>query len=461
VKAKKHGTVARSCKIRGKAKQAKTSITLLCQPQSMPCSGATTTTITTATTTTTTLRCTCATSSFTRLSFTTSVGSGNCGTLQTSTGGSLGNLTCGGLYTGGGSAGVPLPFQVPDMGSSLTGLGPCSGTSLTLTRLTSTETGSNRNCTSVGCLFGPPLPIPNSTTTPISLCVINSVSADATGSADCVTGASNLSLPLSSELFLAGDLFPNAPGIQSCPVCNQTCNAGTNSGGPCNSDADCPGAGAGSCAGTIKCHGGPNDGMACTPGDSALNPSFPTTHDCPPTPTQDIGGLPIGFALSTGTMTATGQNLPGMNRVFCGFCRDINAAGTNCFEGDANTPPTAGCPRNNLCGSAGSPFNCCTGAGTGTCDQSPKPCTSSADCTDGSGTWPDCQQHNPGAFQFGTAKTITETGSAAGDLTDGAGHASTLVSIFCVPPTFNGSVDNTGDLPGPGAVSLPGTAQLQ
>ena len=77
------------------------------------------------------------------------------------------------------------------------------------------------------------------------------------------------------------------------------------------------------------------------------------------------------------------------------------------------------------------------------------------------GTWPNCQQHNPGAFQFGTAKTITETGSAAGDLTDGAGHASTLVSIFCVPPTFNGSVDNTGDLPGPGAVSLPGMAQLQ
>src|SRR5438093_11393223 len=52
VKAKKHGTVARSCKIRGKAKKAKTSITLLCQPESSPCSGATTTTtITTATTT--------------------------------------------------------------------------------------------------------------------------------------------------------------------------------------------------------------------------------------------------------------------------------------------------------------------------------------------------------------------------------------------------------------------------
>src|SRR5882724_967386 len=183
VKAKKHGTKARSCKIRGKAKQAKTSITLLCQPQSSPCPGATTTT------TTTTRPCTCATSSFHQLSFTTSVGSGDCGTLTTSTGGLLTNLACGGLYTGGGSAGVPLPFQVPDMGSSLTGLGPCSATSLTLTSLTSTQTGSNRNCTSVGCLFGPPLPIPNSSTTPISLCVINTVSADAIGSADCVTGA--------------------------------------------------------------------------------------------------------------------------------------------------------------------------------------------------------------------------------------------------------------------------------
>src|SRR3989475_6471982 len=150
------------------------------------------------------------------------------------------------------------------------------------------KTVVERNRRGFGCLFAPPLPIPNSATTPISLCVINSVSANATGTADCASGASSLSLPLNSELFLTGDLFPNAPGIQSCPVCNRTCNAGSNSGGPCNSDADCPGAGAGSCAGTIKCHGGPHDGMACTPGDSAPNPSFPTHPDFPAAPTQDI-----------------------------------------------------------------------------------------------------------------------------------------------------------------------------
>jgi len=96
----------------------------------------------------------------------------------------------------------------------------------------------------------------------------------------------------------------------------------------------------------------------------------------------------------------------------------------------------------------------------GSCDQVAKPCISGTQCTDGNGTWPDCQQHNPGAFGFGVGRTITETGAPSGDLTDGLGHASVLVSTFCIGPTFNKTVDNAGDLPGPGAVSLPGTAQL-
>jgi hypothetical protein len=45
-------------------------------------------------------------------------------------------------------------------------------------------------------------------------------------------------------------------------------------------------------------------------------------------------------------------------------------------------------------------------------------------------------------------------------MTDGAGHASILASIFCIQPTFNATVDAAGDLPGPGAVTLQGTAQL-
>jgi hypothetical protein len=34
------------------------------------------------------------------------------------------------------------------------------------------------------------------------------------------------------------------------------------------------------------------------------------------------------------------------------------------------------------------------------------------------------------------------------------------VSVFCIPPTFDATVDNAGDLPGPGAVALEGEAQV-
>ena len=89
----------------------------------------------------------------------------------------------------------------------------------------------------------------------------------------------------------------------------------------------------------------------------------------------------------------------------------------------------------------------------------PIACTNNAGCP---AEYPDCVQRSAGAFgpAGGGARTITETGSPAGDLTDGAPHASTLASIFCIQPTFNATVDAAGDLPGPGAVTLQGQAQL-
>jgi hypothetical protein len=36
-----------------------------------------------------------------------------------------------------------------------------------------------------------------------------------------------------------------------------------------------------------------------------------------------------------------------------------------------------------------------------------------------------------------------------------------MVSAFCIPPTFDPTVDSAGDLPGPGAAMLQGDAQLQ
>src|SRR5205809_600776 len=186
---------------------------------------ATTTTIVTTTTTpittTTTLAGCCGFSPKpSELSFTTGVGSGNCGTVQLSNGTVSKNLACSGLFTGGGGNTVPLPYAVPDMGSSLTGVSACSGTALTLANVKSNDAGAtNRNCTSVGCLFGPPLPLPNAGSPATSVCVINSVTTDATGTAHCSSGASHISLPLNSEIFLTGDIAPDVPGLQPCPVC--------------------------------------------------------------------------------------------------------------------------------------------------------------------------------------------------------------------------------------------------
>src|SRR5207249_10657925 len=137
------------------------------------CGAATTTTSTTATTTSTTATTTLACCGFSpqpgQLSFTTGIGSGNCGMLLCSAGNSLLNLSCGGLYTGGGGNSVPLPYAVPDMGQSLTKVAACTGTALDLAATTAADVGGThpeRRCTSMGCLFGPPMPIPNPASPP-------------------------------------------------------------------------------------------------------------------------------------------------------------------------------------------------------------------------------------------------------------------------------------------------------
>src|SRR5262249_31795902 len=62
----------------------------------------------------------------------------------------------------------------------------------------------------------------------------------------------------------------------------------------------------------------------------------------------------------------------------------------------------------------------------------------------------------PGCFGQAACRTIIENGSAGGSLTPGVPGNATLASVFCIPAT-GGLVDTAGDLPGPGATSLPGT----
>ena len=93
-------------------------------------------------------------------------------------------------------------------------------------------------------------------------------------------------------------------------------------------------------------------------------------------------------------------------------------------------------------------------------------CTSNADCAGFGGDVPphtSCGQGTSGAFTAtDIARTIVETGNAVGPIVvGGPAQPQTLVSIFCIPPSFSPAVDSAADLPGPGAVALEGTVQLQ
>ena len=218
------------------------------------------------------------------------------------------------------------------------------------------------------------------------------------GSLNCSSGDASVSVPLGWDVHLTGDTLGN-PGIQPCPLCL-----------------------AGACA------GGPNDSLACLPATSLLTNSYPTSHDCPPFASLSVGTLPIAFALSSGTVTwrgtvatnDTGSTASVQTRVFSGYCRD--ADDTNTFES-----PSHHCWENGMAVNAA--------------------------C---SGTYESCEQRINGAFGpiGGGVTTIMAIGSSS-SLVPGPA-AATLVTLFSIAPTFNATVDASHDLPGPGAVAIPG-----
>jgi len=342
--------------------------------------------------------------------FTNGVGSGACGSIVNADGTQFDTLDCGGLYFGGGQNSVPLPAITPDFSTSVTKVLSCTGQTATLGASTSTETGDDLRCSDIGCFFGGPLPIPNPASPPTSTCVINSVAAPASGTLDCASGAAQIDLPLNSEIYLAGDSLPLTPGIQPCPLCTGGAPNVPNSG---------------------TCEGGIANGMVCTPANSAQNGSYPTSHDCPPLLNLSIGTIPIGFALDSGTVSWTATPAPnpvstGQVRVFCGYCRNSSSLGfqqpfQQCWENGMPVGPN------------------CTFGGT--------------DAT--------CQQRDQGAFgpAGNSVRTINAVGTPAGSIVDGLPHAQNLVSVFCIPPTFNATIDASADLPGPGAVAFEGVIE--
>jgi hypothetical protein len=403
-------------------------------------------------------------------------------------------LDCGGLYTGGGSNSVPLPLPIPDQGLSFTkvascnaGTGELSVVAATQADLTGLVTFPERNCTQGrtcstagtacvldadcpatqtcddNCFFGPPLPIPNSNTTPTSVCAVNvpeEATVSVSGTVECDGGASDLTLPLRSNVFLTGDILSsvtgpvNVPGIQPCALCSPQCVGGANPNQPCQDNGDCD---SNNCDDTPNCIGGINHGAICTPGSSAVSAAFPTSHDCNVSPstviTGSIGGLPIAFALTSGTFTRQGVDQPASKRNFCGFCRDVNIEGSGCFDGNPDPGGVKNCPD-----SVAIP-NCLPQSGTTSGCGNAIPCTDDTGCT---APYESCTQRSPGAFSNGATTVIRVFGQTDGGcLGDGLTHTAKLVSAFCIPPTFDATVDSAGDIPGPGAAMLQGEAQLQ
>lgn len=347
------------------------------------------------------------------LNFSTITAPGDCGDVINATGTTVTNINCSGLYTGGGGNSVPLPYAIPDLGSAVTSITACAADVATVGGTSSAQTGSNKNCTNPGCRFGAPLTVPNPISTPTSVCVLNEIATAPSGSVNCATGATSVSLPLSSEIFLTGDKDAGAGGIQPCPRClSGMCTTGANAGG------------------------------ACVAGTTAINVGYPTSNDCEPDGSDSIGTLPIAFVLTSGTVvwsgtTATndsGSTASNQTRVFSGFCRDVGLpGGTGSFDAS---------------GSAGNQFKECwkNGAAVGTA------------CSEAENGAESCEQRTQGAFgpNGGANRTIRAIGNAMSII--GGPAPATLVSVFSIPPTFDATIDGAGDLPGPGAVAIPGNA---
>jgi hypothetical protein len=273
------------------------------------------------------------------------------------------SLTCGGLDIGGGSSLVP-EGPTPDGSQSRFDLS-CSGSACSITPFTTAPAVNTAepDCSTTGCNFGTPLPIPNGS---LTTCVLNTFQSPASGTLDLSTGASSTNVALVSDVYLTGN------AAQPCPKCS--------------------GHGSPSSPGTGTCDRGPRTGMACTSTNST------------------------------------------------GYTRDCPTGGT-----DATHPCTVG-------GGA-----CIDGSHVGPINVNLSPLTTgTSNNAVASGLFCPSQPH-AGCFGQPTCVSITENGVAAGAVTTGVPANATLASVFCIAATGNGLVDATADLPGPGAVSLPGT----
>ena len=232
----------------------------------------------------------------------------------------------------------------------------------------------------------------------------------------------------------------------------------------CTSDADCGGTG-GSCQPVESCLFGPPLAIpyASVPALSTCVINVIAT-DASGTNDPATGAASVDIPLVS-RVYLTGNGTAPCPQCKCGTPPCSGSGATGC-----NAGPNAGgaCSTNSTTGNPATEnttHDCPPQAGGGlfngalSVDLNPLT-TGSASMTSADGMFCPNQTH-AGVFGRANAQCFTETGSPAGDLTDGMPHAATEGTVFCIPQTANQTVNLVADLPGPGATSLPGMAQLR
>jgi hypothetical protein len=230
------------------------------------------------------------------------------------------DLTCGGLFMGGGDFALPLPGVIVDGVSLRFAVASCDAATqaLTLAPTPVPSMGLPEGCTSTGCLVGPPIPMP-SDSPGFHTCIVTRVALDASGTATC-DGTVNVSVPLTQEVFWTSDAAPLLPGVQPCPVCDQG-----------------------------HCVGGANNGGLCRVQGSLQDDAHPTSNDCPPAAATSLGAAVAWPKFTTGSVVAEARQGGNQHRVFCGYCRDVlgtlyfQSPITWCADDSACQSPYDGC----------------------------------------------------------------------------------------------------------------------
>lgn len=257
----------------------------------------------------------------------------------------------------------------------------------------------------VGTNFGAPLPLSSGG---VPVCVINEFREGVTGTYNCEDGCGVSAVKLTSFVFLVQDI------AKPCPTCvgDTTPNDGNKDG---------------------TCDGGTAPGAPCDVG--GVSPDFgSTSNDCLPTGSS-VGELEIDInPLTTGTVDVDSSINCASPFFPAGTCYcPGQIAANNCTDGVCTNGVCAAGPIDGLC--SNQQFrSCISGTGTANCE----------DVFPGSGT---CIDKNRPCF----TNNITRTGQCGLD-------AGTLVGFFCVPATRAPAINTTAGLPGPGALSLPGTS---